>query len=212
MNKHEIDKHPEWNGGKQKITKQVTHTEVDTDTGEIKRVLAENESFNKEIEPPYVKIYTDCQLVFNNLNAALSPYIIAFGRHMTYANFNNPHFRCTVRTDEITRKDVAKVVGVSDRQVQNAIKELVNSEVFIPIEFDGKRKRGLYFVNPWVMAKGEWKDIKELRAGYEFVSGATSVVKINSEGEKQIIMPLTQRSDGQLEMFIEDSENNSLTN
>lgn len=206
MNMYDIEKHPEWNGGIQKITKEVTHTEVDVNTGEIKRILAENESFNKETEPPYVKIYTDCQLVFNQLNTALSPYIIAFGRHMTYANFNNPHFRCTVRTDELTRKDVARVVGVSDRQVQNAIKELISSEVFIPIEIEGKRKRGLYFVNPWVMAKGEWKDIKELRAGYEFVTGASSIMKIDSEGNKQVVMPLTQRSDGQLEMFTKNQE------
>lgn len=199
MNAYEIEKHPEWNGGKQKVSKQVTHTEINGETGEVTRVLAEEEAFNKDAEPPYVKIYTDCQLVFNNVNTALSPYIIAFGRHMTFANFNNPHFRHTVRTDELTRNDVAKCVGVSDRQVQNAIKDLIKAEVFIPIEINGKRKRGMYFVNPWVMAKGEWKDIKQLRAGYEFVTGASSIVKIDNDGNKQVIMPLTQKVDSQLE-------------
>lgn len=192
MNRDFILSHPEVNGGQKKLVREETHTEFDSTTGELTRVLAtENAYVGKE--PDYVKIYTDCQLVFNHLDVALSPYIVAFGKWMTFANFENPDYRCTVRTGEIERQDVAKCVGVSDSMVKKAIKQLIDSEVFIPIVKDGRRLRGIYFVNPWVMSKGEWKDIKRLRAEFEFVTGTNSVLAIESDGTRKVVVPLTQR-------------------
>lgn len=54
------------------------------------------------------------------------------------------------------------------------------------------------------MSKGEWKDIRQLRGQFEFVSGAQSVLAIDSTGERKVIMPLTirQEIDGQLEFAI----------
>jgi hypothetical protein len=124
---------------------------------------------------------------------------VAFGKFMTYANFDNPTFRCTIQTTQIIREAVAEMLGVSDRQVKRAVKDLVDSEVFIPIEKYGKRIRGVYFVNPWVMSKGEWKDIKQLRGQFEFVSGASSVLAIDENGEHKIIMPLTTRTSKTIE-------------
>lgn len=189
MNAYEIENNPQINGGSKKIVREQTHTEYDSNTGELTRVIVQDAYVGKE--PEYVKIYTDCQLVFNHLDLALSPYIVAFGKWMTYANFDNPNFRCTVRTGEIERKDVANCVGVSESMVKKAIANLVKSEVFIPIVIDGKQKRGIYFVNPWVMSKGEWKDIKALRSEFEFVAGATSTLSIDSDGNRNVIMPLT---------------------
>lgn len=125
---------------------------------------------------------------------------MAFGHYMTYANFDNPTFRCTIQTTSIIRSAVAKALHVSDRQVKRAVADLVKSEVFIPITHKGKRLRGIYFVNPWVMAKGEWRDIKQLRAQFEFVSGAQSVCAIEDDGSRRVVMPLTVRQDGQIEM------------
>lgn len=199
MNFGYIQAHPEVNGGKKRIVRETTHTEIDGTTGEVIRVIGEDNAYVGS-EPDYIKIYTDCQLVFNHLDTALSPYIVAFGHYMTYANFDNPVFRCTIQTTKIIRQAVAKSLGVSDRQVKRAVADLVKSEVFIPIEQNGQRIRGVYFVNPWVMSKGEWKDIKQLRAQFEFISGANSVLTISQDGSRRVVMPLTQRKDGQLEM------------
>lgn len=199
MNAYEIEKRPEINGGKKRMTKEYVHTEINAETGEILHQITESNSYSGA-EPDYIKIYTDCQLVFNHLDTALSPYIVAFGHYMTFANFENPVFRCTIQTTQVIREAVAESLGVSDRQVKRAIADLVKSEVFIPIEKKGKRIRGVYFVNPWVMSKGEWKDIKQLRGQFEFVSGASSVLAIGEDGERKVIMPLTQKTNGQLEL------------
>lgn len=203
MNLEYIKDHPEINGGRKRIVRETTHTEFDSTTGEIVRVIGQDNAFVGS-EPNYIKIYTDCQLVFNHLDTALSPYIVAFGHYMTYANFDNPVFRCTIQTTKVIRQAVAKSLGVSDRQVKRAIASLVKAEVFIPIEQNGQRIRGVYFVNPWVMSKGEWKDIKQLRAQFEFVSGANSVLTVNKDGTRRVVMPLTQRKDdGQIEMDLQ---------
>lgn len=190
MNAEEIIRHPEINGGKTKTCMETTHTEIVD--GKLKRVVSEQTSYAGR-EPDYIKVYTDCFLSFNHINMALSPYIVAFGKWMTFANFDNPDFRCTVRTGEVERKDVARCVGVSESMVKKMIAALVENEIFIPIYIKGKQKRGIYFVNPWVIAKGEWKDIKELRAQFEFVAGASSVLSIGEDGERKVICPITQR-------------------
>lgn len=193
MNLNEILNNPQINGGVRKIVSETNSIEYHADTGHMVRSIKEHTGYVGR-EPDYIKIYTDCMLVFNNMDVALSPFIVAFGRHMTYANTDNPDFRCTVRTDELVRKDVAEYCGVSDRRVQQVIKDLIAAEVFIPIEINGKRKRGIYFVNPWVVGKGEWKDIKHLRGQFEFVTGTAGVLAIDSDGERRVIMPVTSKT------------------
>lgn len=188
MNNQIIESNPRINGGVQRIVRETTHTEI-SENG-ISRVISTQDSFlNKE--PDYIKVYTDCQLILNNLDTALSPYIIAFAKHMTYANHDEPYYRCVIRTDKITRDSVSKLLKVSDRQVQRAIKNLVDNEIFIPVEKDGTKLRGIYFVNPWVISKGEWKDIKSLRQEFEYVLGANSICSIDENGNRKVIMSPT---------------------
>lgn len=160
-----IRQHPEVNGGDDYITKIISRQIVSTD-GEI---VNEDTEVQSKIgkEPPFIKVYTDCMLVLNNVDVALSGPLIAFGNHMTFANDKSLAFRHVVRTDSMVRNDVAHRCGVSDEMVKKWIKKFVEAEIFIPIIENGKRKRGVYYVNPWVIGKGEWKDIKKLRG--EFV-------------------------------------------
>lgn len=213
MNAYEIEKHPEINGGQGKIIKEQTHTEI-TEHG-AKRVVIHQTSFSNK-EPDYIKFYTDCQLVFNHLDVALSPYIVAFGKYMTWANEQHQNFRCIIQTTKIIRQAVAEQLHVSDRQVQRAIKDLVDGEIFIPIfteEINRKtgevkqiRMRAAYFVNPWVMSKGDWKDIKVLRQEFEFVEGVSSTCAIDIYGNRKVIMPLTQRANHSKEANAKNSE------
>lgn len=205
MNQDMILNNPNINGGVKKYTREDAHTVVDLQGGTIVREINTRTGYAGK-EPDYIKIYTDCMLVLNKIDVALSPFIVAFGRHMTYANDGNEVFRCTVRTDELVRNDVAAYCGVSDRRVQQAITQLVEEEVFIPIEINGKRKRGVYFVNPWVVGKGEWKDIKQLRGQFEFVTGSAGVLAIDESGERKVLMPITKPE--QLEEYneVQDDE------
>ncbi len=191
-------------GSKKKVISQVAETVIDHDTGQMIRTVTDDKMFVDK-EPDYIKIYTSCLLVLNNLPTELMPYLVAFGKWMTYANFDNPAYRCTVRTTEIERHDVATTVGVSDARVKQVIKSLVEAEIFIPVELNGKVKRGIYFVNPWVIGKGEWKDIRQLRANFEFVSGATNIMQIDSTGERKVLMSKTPVT---ASLEVNDEQNN----
>lgn len=74
-----------------------------------------------------------------------------------------------VRIGKVEREDVARECGVSEKRMQSVIRMLVENEVFIPIFQDGKRLNAVYFVNPWFITRGDWKYVKELRDGFEYV-------------------------------------------
>lgn len=173
--------------GKKRVTHSTATTVVDAASGEILRSV-EDEYGWVDKEPDYIKVYTSCLLAFRQLDTKLAPYIVSFGKWMTYANFDNAAYRCTVRTTKIERHDVAIECGVTEDRVKQVIRQLVASEIFIPIEIDGKIQRGIYYVNPWVVSKGEWRDIRQLRANFEFVEGATSVLSVSKDGTIRTIV------------------------
>lgn len=170
-----INKHPEVNGGDDYVTKIISRQTISTETGEILEDDTEKQTKIGK-EPPFIKVYTDCMLVLNNIDTALSAPLIAFGNHMTFANDKSLAFRHVVRTDSLVRADVANRCGVSDVMVKKWIKKFVEAEIFIPIvDNQGKRKRGVYYVNPWVIGKGEWKDIKKLRGEFMLSDDMTKI-------------------------------------
>lgn len=175
---------------KKNVSKEYVQQALNYETGEL---ISKNtiQEFMVSQEPPFIKLYIDSLLMFQNLSTSLSPVLIAFAHHMTWANTENDYFKHVVRTDSMVREDVARRCGVTDDRVKQVIKELVKNEVFIPIENkEGKRKRGIYFVNPWVLGKGDWQDIKKLRTSFEFVNSKCAINMEFADGTKKTIIPL----------------------
>lgn len=195
------------------LAKRTTHTEIDTSTGEMARIVVDEQMGYVDTEPDYVKIYVGTQLCLNSIDPSLAPYVIAFSSYLTYADDKN--YQHMIQTNSIVRKGVARTLGVSEPRVKQIINKLVDSGIFIPIyestEEDGvvtrKKKRGLYFVNPWVVAKGSWKDIKNLQQNIDFVKGTSSYTISDNEGTRKIKIALPSLRDGQqlsLEDYVEE--------
>ena len=168
-------------------------TVYDTTTGKLERVVTFDNT--KQSEPPFVKIYFDTQLSLNNLNSSLAPYVIEFSKYMTFANDKN--YKHMVQTTQIVKSMVAASLGVTLKAVESVITKLIKGGIFIPIyreTEDGgivskKKMNSAYFVNPWVIAKGNWNDIKELRQQIDFVKGESCYVIGTSdehEGDKRM--------------------------
>lgn len=174
------------------IIRKTAHTEIDVDTGEFRRIVTDETIGMTDVEPDYIKIYIGTQLCLNNLDPKLAPYIIAFGPYMTYAN--DSQYQHMVSTNIECREGVANVLDVSVKRVDQIIKILVENGIFIPvirrIESNGivteRKRRGVYFVNPWVVAKGSWKDIKKLQQNIDFVKGESSYMISDNTGTRQI--------------------------
>ena len=133
-------------------------------------------------EPEYVKVYINTQLSLSNLTTEYAKYIIAFARHMNYAN--DPHYSHTVDTHITSKEDVARICKVTVARVDQVIKELVKAGVFIKIvkheEKDGVIKettrKGVYFVNPYFIAKGDWPSIRNLQQNINWKSGECELI------------------------------------
>lgn len=137
---------------------------TDITTGEVIREESEV-ILSKESEPEYIKLYLDCVCTFKGLNKALSPILIAFCSYMTWAD--SKHDRQVIFMNAYTKEQVAQDVGISVNRVNQALRDITKADIFRKI----KNKRGVYEVNPYIIARGKWADIKKLRANFDFTNG-----------------------------------------
>lgn len=193
------------------LNQEHTHTEVDLDTGELKRIVTDDYKGSIDQEPDYIKIYIGTQLSLNNLSPNLAPLVMAIAPFMTYAN--DSHYTHMVSMNEAVYESMAHYMGVSYSRAKHYRQILEDAHIIIPmykqVEKDGvitrKRKRGQYFVNPWVVAKGSWKDVKKLRQNIDFVKGQASYCIEDELGERhiQVGLPVKEVSEGE-QYTIED--------
>lgn len=143
-------------------------------------------------EPDYIKIYIGTQLCLNNLDPRLAPIIIAFSPFMTYAN--NKQYTHMICMNSTVFESVASCLNISTGRAKQHVKKLVDAGIFIPIykrvEKNGvityKKRRAQYFVNPWVVAKGSWRNIKKLQQSIDYVTGSSSYCIENESEERKI--------------------------
>lgn len=137
---------------------------TDLTTGEVIREESEV-LLAKESEPEYIKLYLNCVCTFKGLNKALSPILIAFCSYMTWAD--SKHEKQVIFMNSYTKEQVGKDVGVTVDRVNQALRDITKADIFRKIE----GKRGVYEVNPYIIARGKWTDIKNLRANFDFMNG-----------------------------------------
>jgi len=137
---------------------------TDLTTGEVVREESEV-VLAKESEPEYIKLYLNCVCTFKGLNKALSPILIAFCSYMTWAD--SKHEKQVIFMNSYTKEQVGKDVGVTVDRVNQALRDITKADIFRKIE----GKRGVYEVNPYIIARGKWTDIKNLRANFDFMKG-----------------------------------------
>lgn len=142
---------------------ETTETIIDHLSGEI---IKTNHLSTKRSskEPDYIKLYLDCICTFRGLNKALSPVLIAFCHFMTWAD--NKHKEQMIFMNSYVKEKVCEMTGLKIDRINKVLKEIVDAEIFVKVE----GKRGVYKVNPFIIGKGEWNDIKELRANFDFTN------------------------------------------
>lgn len=155
--------------GTKKTTYESTQLIVDHSTGEVTQTI-QTTVRKSEKEPDFIKLYLDCLCTFKGLNKALSPVLIAFCHFMTWAN--ETHEDQMIFMNSYVKEQVCNMTGLKIDRINKALKEIVNAQIFTKVE----GKRGVYKVNPFIIAKGEWKDIKVLRANFDFTNGIVEPV------------------------------------
>lgn len=167
---------------KDKITYMAQTTTVNVDTGEVKK-YEETTHIKVSSEPNYIKLYIKTLLLFKDLPHTLNPILIEFLNYMSYANIEENHGGQLIYVNIDMKNNIAKKLKLSLDSINKCLFKLEKAKIFKRV---GK---GTYQVNPNMFGKGEWKDIKAIRATFDYNSGDVqaelSTDEIESEDENE---------------------------
>ena len=142
---------------------------IDLDTGELVEQTTEKILKVKK-EPDFIKLYLDCMLTFTGTKHIPSNFLMEICRYITYANNKKKQMYLTLTKRE--REEIAKELEISISMVNQYISRSIDSGILFKTNY-----RACFIVNPFLIAKGEWNNIKELRAEFNFTSGTWSYTK-----------------------------------
>ena len=153
---------------------------VDSQTGEVKsEEHHQTKTIRQSKEPNYVKLYLDHLARFKNLQISFNSILNEFLKYTSYANVNDPNGGMLLILNKYLKEQVSKNCGVSLQRVNNAITEFVKKGYMRRIDL------GTYQLNPYLFGKGEWTDISNIRATFDYGTGEV-IADIVRDEEKQL--------------------------
>jgi hypothetical protein len=161
-----------------KIIYENTKTAINYETGEV-------ESESKEYvvtqasEPPFVKVYLDCLSMLKNYPKSLNPILLGFMKHMTYANVSEDNGGQLIFVNKTMKEIIAKECEVKIDRVNQALTEFVKSSCFRRVS------TSTYQVNPKYFGRGDWRDIKSIRATINFSDKGIEIKQLKLENAKK---------------------------
>lgn len=144
---------------KVRTDKQVYTEVVTTQEGEV---VSSKTVYKTQSEPDFVKLYIDCVFTVKGVKKGFNPIFVAFLEYMSYSDANEAHGGQIIYVNKAMKAAIAKKVGLSIVSVNNAITDFVKKGLFKRVDV------GTYQVNPNIVGKGEWKDIKNIQATFDF--------------------------------------------
>ena len=135
---------------------------IDKETGEI---LSEQKTTvgRATKEPNYIKVYYETMLAFNQINNLPVSFTLSLSKFLEWTNDGKP----MVVTLNKRVKDIMQVdCGVKLAQINRYITTSIKSGLLFKTEY-----RGVYEVNPFMIARGKWESIQKLQCKFDFVNG-----------------------------------------
>lgn len=162
---------------KLKTTDKITfeRTLIDYESGEIK---SQEFVHKRSSEPSFIKLYLDCICDFKGLSKSLNPILVEFLRYMTYANIQDNNGGQIIYLNAEMKRQIGLVTGKTVKRIEQAITDFVKTGVFKRIA------TGTYQVNAKLFGKGDWKDIKNIRATFDFGKGEVEAEIIKKESDE----------------------------
>ena len=119
---------------------------------------------------------------------------------MTYAKEGQ-----IVNLNKVTKTMIAENMGVSIKRLDQVISELKNYDILRKIQ------NGVYSVNPYIVARGSWADIRKLQMHYDYMTGEMTTIAnvkdtITGQEIRKAITNAKGQIPGQLSLFDLDEE------
>jgi hypothetical protein len=124
-------------------------------------------------EPDYVKLYLADVGMLSGLPGATNPILHELLKLMDYKN--------RIVLNASVKREMAEELDISVKTIDNALGSLLKQNVLI------RKDIGLFFGNPQLFGKGEWKNIRELRLTIHYTEkGKTISTEVLREGKPEI--------------------------
>ena len=160
----------------------------DKETGEV---IEHTETKYKEvnIEPNYVKVYVDTviALLGKSKTTKEADVLLILAKNMTYMNDEMPN---KVNVDHILKKHILENVAISEGALNNMLTSFVKRDIIRRI---GK---GVYQLNPFMFAKGNWSAIRKIQMEWSD-EGFKTKIEIEDSTFRGIAFP-EQRSQSEV--------------
>lgn len=175
---------------KSRLEKKVFEEHVITQEGEV---VQSKTVYKTQTEPEYVKLYIDCILTVKGLRKGLNPIFLAFLPYMSYADINGQGGGQVIFVNKAMKDIIAKSLNLGIDSINKALSEFTKAGIFKRLTV------GTYQVNPNIVGKGEWKDIKNIRATFDFA--AREVVADIVKAEEEDMTANQQRLEDEYEQM-----------
>lgn len=137
-------------------------TVIDEKTGEILEYKTKSVA-KQSSEPDFIKVYYETMLAFNQIHDVPTSFVLSLSKFITWTNDGEP---MVVTLNRLNKEIMSKDCGVDPRQIERYIKKSVDKGLLFRTKY-----RGVYEINPFMIAKGKWESVKTLRAEFDFVGG-----------------------------------------
>lgn len=148
---------------KKRITKQIETGYVDLKTGEVLKSESLKEWSVPREEPDYIKLYLNAVLEFRDVSCSNTPTLMALMKYMSFADDENGGQMIIL--NKYVKNRIADELGIKQDTLRKNIEKLCFGRILRKIETN------TYQVNPYLIGKGDWNSIKNLRASFDWENG-----------------------------------------
>jgi len=127
-------------------------------------------------EPHYIKLYLNTLLTFKDLPKQMSAVLFELLKLMTFADPEADHGGQLILLNAFIKKQIIKTLKIKMNTLDQYIMKLTKSGIIKRVGL------GTYQANPSMFGRGEWLDIKRIRATFDFNAGT---VDANIETEEK---------------------------
>lgn len=149
---------------KEKNTAFYTHEEtiIDVQTGEILN-YTQKTIVKTSPEPEFIKVYYETMMAYNQIQDIPISFVLSLSKFIEWSNQGKPQY---VTLNKRVKKIICDDCKVSLPQIDRYIKKSVDNGLLFRTEY-----RGVFEVNPFMIAKGKWESIRQLRTHFDFICG-----------------------------------------
>jgi hypothetical protein len=146
---------------KDKIIQTSTTTEVN---GSVTKVSRTDKTIMGD-EPSYIKLYLSTLLTFKELPKQMSAVLFQLLKLMGYADPECEFGGQLISLTAFNKKQIIGRLGIQPNTLDQHLSKLVKSGILKRVG------TGTYQANPNMFGRGEWLDIKAIKATFDFVAG-----------------------------------------